>query len=63
MIDTKNLTLKKFQENFDFIEAKMQDSQIYKDALDSFVKYMPSYAFTDDQKALAYSDFMAKTFY
>ena len=62
MIDTKNLTLKKFQENFDFIEAKMKDSQIYKDALDSFVKYMPSYAFTDDQKALAYSDFMAKTF-
>ena len=43
MIDTKNLTLKKFQENFDFIEAKMKDSQIYKDALDSFVKYMPSY--------------------
>ena len=40
----------------------MKDSQIYKDALDSFVKYMPSYAFTDDQKALAYSDFMAKTF-
>ena len=62
MIQTKNLTLKKFQENFDFIEAKMKDSQIYKDALDSFVKYMPSYAFTDDQKALAYSDFMAKTF-
>ena len=62
MLDTKNLTLKKFQENFDFIEAKMKDSQIYKDALDSFVKYMPSYAFTDDQKALAYSDFMAKTF-
>ena len=43
MLDTKNLTLKKFQENFDFIEAKMKDSQIYKDALDSFVKYMPSY--------------------
>ncbi|WP_233715407.1 PKD domain-containing protein [Helicobacter trogontum] len=62
MLETNNLTLKKFQENFDFIEAKMKDSQIYKDALDSFVKYMPSYAFTDDQKALAYSDFMAKTF-
>ena len=29
MLDTKNLTLKKFQENFDFIEAKMKDSQIY----------------------------------
>ncbi|WP_155761516.1 hypothetical protein [Helicobacter bilis] len=42
MIQTKNLTLKKFQENFDFIEAKMKDSQIYKDALDSFVKYMPN---------------------
>lgn len=62
MLETKNLTLKKFQENFDFIEAKMKDSQIYKDALESFIKHMPDYAFTDDQKALAYSDFMAKTF-
>lgn len=62
MINTANLTLKKFQENFDFIESKMKDSQIYKDALESFTKYMPSHSFTDDQKALAYSDFMAKTF-
>lgn len=62
MIHTNNLTLEKFQENFDFIESKMKDSEIYKDALESFIKYMPSYAFTDDQKALAYSDFMSKTF-
>lgn len=62
MIETDNLTLKKFQENFDFIEVKMKESAMYKDALESFTKYMPSYAFSDDQKALAYSDFMSKTF-
>ena len=62
MIQTDNLTLQKFQENFDFIESKMKDSQMYKDALQSFTEYMPDHAFTDDQKALAYSDFMSKTF-
>ena len=62
MIQTNNLTLQKFQENFDFIESKMKDSQMYKDALQSFTEYMPDHAFTDDQKALAYSDFMSKTF-
>ena len=62
MIETDNLTLQKFQENFDFIESKMKDSQMYKDALQSFTEYMPDHAFTDDQKALAYSDFMSKTF-
>ena len=62
MIKTNNLTLQKFQQNFDFIEAKMKDSSMYKDALESFTKYMPDHAFTDDQKAMAYSDFMSKTF-
>ena len=62
MIQTDNLTLAKFQENFDFIESKMKDSNMYKDALESFTKHMQDYAFTDDQKALAYSDFMSKTF-
>lgn len=42
MIHANNLTLEKFQENFDFIESKMKDSETYKDALESFVKYMPS---------------------
>lgn len=62
MVKTDNLTLLKFQENFDFIESKMKDSQMYKDALESFTKYMPDYSFTDDQKALAYSDFVSKVF-
>lgn len=60
--DIKNLTLLKFKENFDFIESNMQDSKMYKNALESFKDGMKDYAFSDDAKATAMATFMSSVF-
>ncbi|STQ85762.1 PKD domain-containing protein [Helicobacter muridarum] len=60
--DIKNLTLKKFKENFDFIESTMQNSKMYTEAFKSFQEGMKDYAFSDDQKAQALATFISQVF-
>ncbi len=60
--EIQNLTLKKFKENFDFIESIMQNSKMYQEALTSFKEGMKEYSFSDDVKAQALASFMSQAF-
>lgn len=60
--EIQNLTLKKFKENFDFIESTMQNSKMYQEALISFKEGMKEYSFSDDVKAQALASFMSQAF-